>query len=85
MNNAEPLNRHVVARAARHLAATSFTHPGSAPARAVTLIDTVYTRAQMRADAATAAKPTPQSPDPATAVTSPTPGEHSRSEAAHQF
>ena len=50
MNNAEPLNRHVVARAARHLAATSFTHPGSAPTRALTLIDTVYTRAQMRAE-----------------------------------
>ena len=50
MSSPEPLDAHVVARAARHLAATNFTHPGSAPDRAVTLIDAVYTRAQMRAE-----------------------------------
>jgi hypothetical protein len=50
MTSTQPLDKRVVARAARHLAATSFTHPGSAPTRAVTLIDTVYTRAQMRAE-----------------------------------
>lgn len=50
MSSTEPLDLHVVARAARHLTAISFTHPGSAPTRAVTLIDSVYTRAQMRAE-----------------------------------
>jgi hypothetical protein len=50
MSSTEPLDPHAVARAARQLAATSFTNPGSAPSRAVTLIDTVYTRAQIRAE-----------------------------------
>ena len=50
MNCAELLDSHVVARAGRQLAATSFTHPGSAPTRAVTLIDSVYARAQIRAE-----------------------------------
>lgn len=50
MNRIEPLDRHSVITAARHLAAVSFTHPGSAPTRAVTLIDSVYTRAQIRAE-----------------------------------
>jgi hypothetical protein len=50
MNSTEPLDKRVVARAARQLAATSFTHPGSAPTRAVTLIESVYTRAQMHAE-----------------------------------
>lgn len=50
MSSTEPLDRHVVARAARQLTATSFTHPGSAPTRAGTLIDSVYTRAQIRAE-----------------------------------
>ena len=50
MSSTEPLDLHVVARAARQLSAASFTHPGSAPTRAVALIDSVYTRAQMRAE-----------------------------------
>jgi hypothetical protein len=50
MSSTEPLDPHAVARAARHLTASSFTNPASAPSRAVTLIDTVYTRAQIRAE-----------------------------------
>jgi hypothetical protein len=50
VNSAELLDRHVVARAGRQLAATSFTCPGSAPTWAVTLIERVYTRAQIRAE-----------------------------------
>lgn len=50
MSSTEPLDRHLVTRTARQLTATSFTHPGTAHTRAVTLIDSVYTRAQMRAE-----------------------------------
>lgn len=50
MSSIEPLDRHVVAGAARQLSATSFTHPSSAPTRALNLIDSVYTRAQIRAE-----------------------------------
>lgn len=50
MNSTDTLNHHVINRAASHLAAVSFTHPGSAPTRATTLIDSVYARAQTRAE-----------------------------------
>ncbi|MCA4727410.1 hypothetical protein [Mycolicibacterium fortuitum] len=50
MKTIDTLDRHVIDRAARHLAAVSFTHPGSAPTRATTLIDSVYARAQTRAE-----------------------------------
>ncbi|TXI56480.1 hypothetical protein [Mycolicibacterium mageritense] len=50
MNNLEPLDRRSISHAARQLAAVRFTHPGSAPTRARTLIDSVYTRAQIRAE-----------------------------------
>ena len=50
MNSTEPLDLHVVVRAARRLTAISSTQPGSAPTRAVTFIDSVCTRAQMRAE-----------------------------------
>ncbi|WP_396908316.1 hypothetical protein [Mycolicibacterium sp.] len=50
MTSLDHLDPGVIARAARHLAAVSFTHPGTAPTRAVSLIDSVYTRAQIRAE-----------------------------------
>lgn len=50
MNTGNTLDSRVIACTARHLAAVNFTHPGSAPARATTLIDSMYVRAQTRAE-----------------------------------